>query len=214
VKHGTCRTRKSGNKPFESQGIQSVTADAALQTTASQIAAPTSAAATAASVQDQLQALNTALAALGLTNADIQSLDRFPSLIKDFNPVAYVRLVFQLEALAQQTSQPTTTTGGTAAIAGTGANANGGAFQIQELVINLSGLQGSANGGTANGNRGGRQGAGGSIAQFSAFNLQVEEIQLTLANNNGQTVQLRAPQQNTNAAPGVQPVGQAKAAAA
>jgi hypothetical protein len=58
------------------------------------------------------------------------------------------------------------------------------------------------------------QGAGGSIAQLSAFNLQVEEIQLTLANNNGQTVQLRAPQQNTEAAPGVQPVGQAKAAAA
>jgi hypothetical protein len=55
-------------------------------------------------VQEQLQNLNTTLAALGLNNADIQSLDRIASLVKDFNPDAYTRLVFQLESLAQQTA--------------------------------------------------------------------------------------------------------------
>jgi hypothetical protein len=66
-----------------------------------QIAAPATTVTTAVSVQDKLQALNTALATLGLSESDIQSLDRVASIIKDFNPVAYKNLAFQLQTLAQ-----------------------------------------------------------------------------------------------------------------
>ena len=85
--------------------VQQVTAPAPPQVTP-QAAAPATPATTALSVQDQLQTLNVALAALGLSNSDIQSLDRIASVVKDFNPVAYRNLVFQLQELAQQTAPP------------------------------------------------------------------------------------------------------------
>ncbi len=67
-----------------------------------QIAAPATTVTTAVSVEDKMQALNIALATLGLSKSDIQSLDRVASIIKDFNPVAYKNLAFQLQTLAQQ----------------------------------------------------------------------------------------------------------------
>jgi hypothetical protein len=67
-----------------------------------QIAARATTVTTAVSVQDKLQALNTALATLGLSKSDIQSLDQVASIIKDFNPVAYKNLAFQLQTLTQQ----------------------------------------------------------------------------------------------------------------
>ena len=39
--------------------------------------------------QQQIQALNNALAALGLDPQQIQELDQIASIIKDFNPAAY-----------------------------------------------------------------------------------------------------------------------------
>jgi hypothetical protein len=206
-------TPQAAQNSAPAPAAQPVVAPATPQATAPQIAISTSTATPASSVQSQLQALNTALAALGLNSADIQSLDRVASLIKDFNPVAYTSLVFQLEALAQQVSQPTTT-GANAATTSVGANAGGGSFKVQELVINFSGLQGTVNSGTANGNSSGQQGANGTTAQFSAFNLQVQEVQLTLSNNNGQTVQVHAPQQNVGVATGARSATQAKAVAA
>ena len=80
--------------------IISQTPPAAVRTP--QIAAPATTVTTAISVQDKMQALNTALATLGLSKSDIQSLDRVASIIKDFNPVAYKNLAFQLQTLAQQ----------------------------------------------------------------------------------------------------------------
>ncbi len=89
---------------------------------ARQIAAPATAVTTAVSVQDKLQALNIALAALGLSNPDIQSLDRVASIVKDFNPVAYRNLAFQLQMLAQKAPPQAATDAGNAT---TGANSNG-----------------------------------------------------------------------------------------
>ncbi len=68
------------------------------------------------------------------------------------------------------------------------ANATGGGFQIQELSIKFSGVQETLNQSGANGQ------AGNTSVQLSAFNLQVEEVNLTLANGNGQTAQIQAPQ--------------------
>jgi hypothetical protein len=59
----------------------------------------------AAAIQDQLQALNNALAALGLDHADILVIDRVASRLQDFNPTAFTSLVYQLEALARNAAQ-------------------------------------------------------------------------------------------------------------
>ncbi len=177
---------------------------------------PTAATTTgSATIQQQLQTLNQALAALGLSPQDIQQLDRIASVIKDFNPQAYTALVYQLEELAQQNSNqasaPTaannqsaagnTNATTTNAPAANGATANSGGFQVQELVIKFSGVeaQGSTQSG-ANGNtNGGTQVTNGTAngnLQVSAFNLEVEEVNLTLINGNGQTAQIQAPAQN------------------
>lgn len=58
-----------------------------------------------AAIQDQLQALNSALAALGLDHADILVIDRVASRLQDFNPTAFTSLVYQLEALAQNAAR-------------------------------------------------------------------------------------------------------------
>jgi hypothetical protein len=79
-----------------------------------------------------LQALNLALAALGLNTQDINQLDQIASIINDYNPSLFTAQAYQLEALAQQApaqapattnanAQPaantTTITGGNAAAA-------------------------------------------------------------------------------------------------
>jgi hypothetical protein len=195
--------------PAPTQAVQPAPAIATPQATAPLIGAATSTETTAAEVQHQLQTLNTALANLGLSNSDIGALDRVATLIKEFNPVAYSSLVSQLKALAWQATPPATAPAATAVNPSAGANANGGTFQVQELAIKFSGAQG-----TANGNGNGQQAAGGNNVQFSAFNLQVEDIRLTLTNNTGQTVQVQAPQPIAGPPPGVPQASQTKAAAA
>jgi hypothetical protein len=93
--------------------LQPVAVPATPPPPAPQVVPPANPVTTTPSVQEQLQTLNITLAALGLNNADIQSLDRIASLVKDFNPDAYTRLVFQLESLAQQTAPRATATAAT-----------------------------------------------------------------------------------------------------
>jgi hypothetical protein len=192
---------------------------------ATALAAASTATSNLAVTQRQLQALNQALAALGLSSQDIQQLDRIASIINDFNPSAFTALAYQLEVLAQQVAPQAAATSANAPLAnanaaanGTapantapvntpaaaGTAANGGAFQIQELVIKFSGVNlqeteqtgGSANnaaqGAQANGNGNG----GANASQYAAFNLQIEEVNLTLVNGNGQTAQIQAPLPN------------------
>src|SRR5262249_26265630 len=81
--------------------------------------------------QPQVQALNNALASLGLSAADIAVIDRIASLINDFNPVAFGSLVQQLEFLAQ--SQPPSPPNASGPLAN---RSNG--LQIQELIVRFS----------------------------------------------------------------------------
>jgi len=155
---------------------------------------------TAADAQNQLLAWNTALAALGLSHNDIGTLDRVATLVKDFSPVAYASLLAQLEAFAQAVAPQTTTTAANAATVSAGGNANDGTFQIQELAIHFSGEEQGTS----------QQGAGGNHVQSSGFNLQVEDIRLTLTNNNGQTVQVQAPPQIAGAVPEIPQASQNK----
>jgi hypothetical protein len=62
-----------------------------------------------ASVNSELQSLNTALSALGLPQSDIAVIDRIAALLKDFSPAAYSDLLHQFETLAQSQLAPSAT---------------------------------------------------------------------------------------------------------
>jgi hypothetical protein len=156
---------------------------------------PAAQAAASANVQIQIQALNAALPALGLTTAEIQQIDRIASLAHNFNPAAYVNLVNQFEALSQQASQPSATiaaaNANTNAPINAGTNANGAGFQVREILIPLTGVQGTGNKAAANGSG---PGSTANNAQTNAATLQIEQVQSTLSNSNGQPIQVHAPQ--------------------
>lgn len=157
-------------------------------------------------IEQQLATLNQSLVALGLSPQEIQQLDRIASVINDFNPLAFISLAFQLEQLAQL-SAPQAAANATAAANSTAGNQGpgaGGGFRLQELIIQFSGVQGlvnSAGNGAGNATTAAAPGAGANTALgVSAFNLQIEEVNLTLANANGQTAQIQAPQRAGKAA--------------
>jgi hypothetical protein len=113
------------------------TGAAAGTNTATPIANATTANATAstsagtATVQDQLQALNSALEALGLSAADISQIDRIATQSNDFSPTAYSSLAYQLIAQAQNAAPPTTLTAANAATGGAPAGAAPGATTVK-----------------------------------------------------------------------------------
>lgn len=56
----------------------------------------------ATNMQEEIQALNAALPALGLSKVEIQEIDSFATQIQNFNPAAYTNIINQFEAQAQQ----------------------------------------------------------------------------------------------------------------
>jgi hypothetical protein len=163
----------------------------------------------AANVQVQLQALNAALPALGLTNAQIQQIDRIASLIHDFNPAAFTNIVNQFEALAQQAAQQNSPI--TAASAGLAAGTNDNGFQVKEIFIHFVGAQETANNAARGG--GGPSSAANNL-QITAAGLQIGQVQFTFTTNNGQTLQVQSSLQNANAGDTNQQAPPAQVAAA
>jgi hypothetical protein len=153
--------------------------------------ATTSAASAAANIQLQIQSLNAALPALGLTNTEINQIDRIASLVQNFNPAAYANLVSQFEALAQKVgpSAPTSPTvlPSTSATANPAAPEGGASYQVQEISIKFTASTQPGNSSFAGG--GGKNSDGNSLQSNSA-GLQFGKIQITLVNSNGQTVQV------------------------
>lgn len=151
-----------------------------------------------AQVLAQLQSLNTALATLGLGANEIAAVDRVAQLIRDFSPAAFASLISQLQTLAQDSAPPAATSANTANTPGA---QSGGGFSIQELSINFAGVNETAQ-------------QGGNTLQISAFELQVNEVNLTLNNaTTGQTAQIQAPLQTApNAAGTTAPVAKAATA--
>jgi hypothetical protein len=180
-----------------------ITAQPAESALAVQAATPVATA--APSVQDQIQSLNTALAALGLSNADIQQIDRIATVIQNFSPAAYTALVNQFQEAAQQASRQNagpiagsanaTASSKTSANTNTGANANSGNFQVNGVSIHFAAPPEAANSAAANG---GSQESGANNGQTAAANLQIQQVQITLTNGNGETIQVQAPQQTGN----------------
>lgn len=117
----------------------------------------TAANSSATSTQNQLQALNNALVALGLNSSELSQVDRIATLINDFSPQAFTSLAYQLEAQANAqesaagtgsapTSQATTTQGGTNT---PGATAITGATGTTPKAV-VTGTTGAASNGTSN----------------------------------------------------------------
>ena len=153
-----------------------------------------------AQVLSQLQSLNASLIALGLSQDEIDVVDRVAQLIKNFSPAAFTSLVNQLQVLAQDSGQANaanTTNAATNSAATATNNAarntqTSGGFTIEALSIKFAGvneiLQQNGNSGN-NGN-----------LLFSAYNLQVSEAQLTLSDPaTGQKAQIQVPQGTTPA---------------
>lgn len=82
-----------------------------------------------AAAQEQLQSLNLALAALGLSTQDIRQLDQIASIRNNYNPSAYTAQAYQLEVLAQKAPAQTVVTTKTNAQA-VAANANAPAAKV------------------------------------------------------------------------------------
>jgi hypothetical protein len=157
-------------------------------------------AAAAATVQLQIQALNAALPSLGLTNNQVNEIDRIASLVQNFNPAAYANLVSQFEALAQQAAPPNTVNlpviPGTSPATNSGTGASGSGFQVQEVLLKFTGAPQAAAGNTAGNGNG--QSAPANTPPTAGPALEIGQVVFTLTNANGQTVQVQSPQQNSN----------------
>jgi|SRR5882672_9579838 len=161
-------------------------------------------------VLSQLSSLNAALVALGLSQDEIDVVDRVAQLIKNFGPAAFTSLVNQLQMLAQNNGQSAANTAtnattnaaanaGTAAANPTANNAATGAqngttpatqnagFTIASVNIKFAGIDETLQ-------RNGKNSNAGTL-QVSPFQLQVSEVKLTLNSAaTGQSAQIEAPQ--------------------
>jgi hypothetical protein len=84
-----------------------------------------------ANVENQLQTLNNALQALGLSAADIRAIDRIASRLNDFDPKAFTSLVHQLVALSQNAARPTAPTAANVKANAAAAGGDQGATQVK-----------------------------------------------------------------------------------
>lgn len=152
---------------------------------------PTTSGAAAANVQLQIQSLNASLPALGLTNTEINQIDRIAALVQNFNPAAYANLVSQFEALAQN-SGPSAVTSPAAAPSSNPASssttpASGSGYQVQEVSIKFTSSTQPGNSSFAGG---GGKNSDGSNAPSNSAGLAVGKVQITLVDKTGQTVQV------------------------
>jgi hypothetical protein len=117
--------------------------------------------------EQQLQSLNSSLAALGLSVADIKKVDQIASVIGNFSPTSFTSLVYQLEALAAAASQAHAQP----SIANTEVNARASATQA--TATSGAGDAATPTVGSSTGDKSAPQGL---------------QLQLTFANNRGETM--------------------------
>lgn len=151
-------------------------------------AAPSVQTAPGANTQDQIQAFNDALAALGLSNNDIQKLDQIASLVNVFSPTAFSDLIGQFQALAKQAAQLST------ANTSAQSSATPGGYQVQGLSIQFAGPRPSSNAGTT------QTGGPGGGAQAAPGGLKLARVQFTLTSLAGQPANVVTPRQTSSTA--------------
>jgi len=175
-----------------------------VQPAVTQTAAATTSASSdsSSSAQGSLQTLNTILQSLGLNQQDIQAFDQVASLIQSFSPTAFADLVNLFQNLAQQispasqsassASDPASTAAATPAAPATtpsSTTAPTGDIEVEELSIRLSGLniQGATESSSGN------NGSAGGTFDITALQLNVSEIDVTLAPSSAQTASSQPP---------------------
>ncbi|HEX3376621.1 MAG TPA: hypothetical protein VHS29_07155, partial [Candidatus Acidoferrales bacterium] len=142
----------------------------------------------------QIQSLNASLPALGLTNTEINQIDRIASLVQNFNPAAYANLVSQFEALAQNSGS--SNSGNTALLPGTHSAPNtanstiDAGYQVQDVSIKFTGSTQPGNSSFAGG---GGKNSEGTPPQSNFAGLQIGQVEFTLINGHGQKVQVQTP---------------------
>jgi hypothetical protein len=150
--------------------------------------------ASAANIQLQIQSLNASLPALGLTNTEINQIDRIASLVQNFNPAAYANLVSQFEALAQNsgssTSASTALLPTTNSPTNAGNSTNNAGYQVQDVSIKFTGSTQPGNSSFAGG---GGKNSDGNPPQSNSAGLQIGQVRFTLINGQGQKVQVQTP---------------------
>jgi hypothetical protein len=171
-------------------------------TPATTATAPAAATASLVQTQQDLQALNASLSALGLNPAEIAAFDQFAGVLLQFDPNALQDLQNQLNLLASrfqiQNAAPAAAPQGPVATPQTTATTPqtptaSPNFQLTELSISFSGLNGTL----TQKNQVNQGNGNGTTIQFSAFNLQIQEVRVTLGNPAGETTQLQVPQATT-----------------
>jgi hypothetical protein len=165
----------------------------------------------AASIDDKVQALNSALAALGVDRADVRKIDSIAVLLNNSNPAAFGSLVQQIEGLSQKVAPQVPATLGTAngannaAAVANATNTNGGGFHFQELLVRFARAGAQATAGVTNnaaGGTGAAAAAGGNAGPSPASVAALQaEVQLSLADNSGHTIHVRAPAEAVTANP-------------
>jgi hypothetical protein len=133
--------------------------------------------------------LNNALQALGLSAADIQQVDQVAQLTNDFSATSFTSLVYQLEALARNSSPQTQAP----PAANTNSSSNNAAVQ-PVTAASSSNAAPNASAQTA---------SGGSSSNNRNFSLLSAQLQLNFTNGDGQSVQVQTPVLNPNSAPAV-----------
>jgi hypothetical protein len=146
--------------------------------------------------QTQLDSLNNALQALGLSAADIQQVDQVAQLTNDFSPTSFTSLVYQLEALARNSSPQTQSP--PAANAST--SSNNAAAQPAAATSTSNGAANAPTGASATEQT---ASGGGSSSNNKNFSLQSAQLQLNFTNGDGQSLQVQTPVLNSNSAPAV-----------
>ncbi|HTC64628.1 MAG TPA: hypothetical protein VK709_17440 [Candidatus Saccharimonadales bacterium] len=163
-------------------------------TTDSPAAQSAASAAAAANIQLQIQSLNASLPALGLTNTEINQIDRIASLVQNFNPAAYANLVSQFEALAQNSGAPASASAtvlpSTNSAPNSANSATNAGYQVQNVSIKFTGSTQPGNSSFAGG---GGNNFDANPPQSNSGGLQIGQVQFTLINGHGQTVQVQAP---------------------
>jgi trimeric autotransporter adhesin len=99
----------SDASPAAVTSVTQPTTSAAVSSTPT-VSSSTAAPAADSNSQNPLQALNNSLAALGLSQQEIQAFDQIASFIQAVSPAAFADLVSGLQALAQQATQAAPTT--------------------------------------------------------------------------------------------------------
>lgn len=159
--------------------------------------------------QQDLQALNASLTSLGLNAAEIAAFDQFAGVLLQFDPNALQDLQSQLNLLAARFQTQNAAPAASTAAAAPAANAQTAAaspnFQLTELSVSFTGLketltQGNQSNGT------------GTTTQISAFNLQIQEVRVTLSNAAGETARLQVPQAAAPAATAAAPAAKSAGA--